>query len=194
MQGDEWKENRHLLTPLFHYAALKNQINILHQVGSEMINQLDQAATGKIQMPSSFIRVWTMKVIICFAFGEMFDHEWMSATFRKLFDLYPLWSIFNIFFGQTVSKLIPFSPEKKRLQIKASILKKVEEAIAAKEKLIQKEEEEAQGDKKESLTDIMTWMLQHNRSLSDILDQCLVFLFGGFDTTSNLLVMIYIFH
>ena len=78
---DIHKKNRKLITPLFHYGALKAMISTINNVTNSEIQNL-RSLNGQ-EIEARQIEHWTMRIIIAVAFGDAFPVKWMATTYQQ---------------------------------------------------------------------------------------------------------------
>eukprot|EP01100_Stratorugosa_tubuloviscum_P006375 TRINITY_DN275_c0_g2_i1.p1 TRINITY_DN275_c0_g2~~TRINITY_DN275_c0_g2_i1.p1 ORF type:complete len:513 (-),score=225.51 TRINITY_DN275_c0_g2_i1:104-1642(-) len=184
--GELWKRERKVLTPLFHFGRLKNYVPIILQHSLSTVQRLRENNS----QPFKFVPLmndFTLNVIIDVAFGGDFDANWMYHTWESLLKNLSYFSIWQILIGPKLVNYLPLPSKNGLFKAKKMIEKKVAKAI---EKRV-KEIENSNGNCE--FNDLLGTLIlakdsQGNSTpLKIIVDECLTFLFAGHDTTSNLL-------
>jgi hypothetical protein len=112
-QGELWKNQRKLITPLFHFNSLKTAIPSLTKLTKQWI--ANQSFDDQIwhEVVPSFLHL-TNKSIVEFAFGSDFDASWMINKWKTLSDILQIYWAFKFFFGSIISYLpIPYLNQRK---------------------------------------------------------------------------------
>jgi len=181
--GTEWKHQRRLLTPVFHFGALRNMIPIMAAEGENLnkLIDLEMQKDGQVDV-CKVMNEATLSVIIRIGFGSEFDVAWMGREWKTI----NLLLIKNIFarnwFGQNLAKKLPFK-----------FVSEFETAMSAVRneclKTIQRRREEKRFDGPDLLSLMLKTNEDENGGFSDelMIDECVVFLLAGQDTTSSAL-------
>jgi len=183
-KGEEWKIQRKLITPLFHFAVLKNGIPTVVKNTKLFIKEVIEANPTRRFEVSRLYGSLTGRVIIEFAFGNGFDYNWMSTKYQELLDAVNVYWLAKLIMGDTLVRHLPWPWTTKKQRVLKEIHKKVVEAIEIRRNAPPEQENKVK--EHENLIDVLLHAKEpvpHQM----ILDECLTFLFGGLDTTSRLI-------
>jgi cytochrome P450 len=179
LEGEKWKKERKLLTPLFHFAALKHYSTYFDSLGKALIEKLSMT-DGKT-ISSTCLREFTMRGIIKSAFGDGIDiskvekaQEEISNSFQEFFAVISL-------FG-SLANYLPLPVWRRVDKARKSVEKAVNDLVV-KRRLEPKNESEP--------NDLISLLLSTEKeTLSEefITSEGMIFLFAGTDSTATLLV------
>eukprot|EP01119_Soliformovum_irregulare_P025439 TRINITY_DN9424_c0_g1_i1.p1 TRINITY_DN9424_c0_g1~~TRINITY_DN9424_c0_g1_i1.p1 ORF type:complete len:480 (+),score=81.47 TRINITY_DN9424_c0_g1_i1:22-1461(+) len=178
LAGDQWKHHRRMATPLFHYGALKAMMGPMERVASEMCRDLETLQGQPIS--TDVFQKYTMKVIIAAAFGEQFDHEWMASQFHLLSQSFNAYAMWHTICGRLMDYL-PIKAAQDVKDVHHNIRTHLVDAIAKRRSEIAQSSEEI------IPSDLLTLYIMNDMDDSAIIEDGLIFLFAGSDTTSVLL-------
>lgn len=181
LEGEKWKKERRLLTPLFHFGALKRYSKIFDSLGTEMVEYLISKKGTSISVEDLF-KKYTLKGIIQSTFGNAIDPNLIS---KALDDLQPVTT--QYFFLLTL-----FGPLTQHIPLPS--LRKAKASKKLVSETLQKllEEKKKEKDNNESdMSDIISIMLNAKEPMPEdfMFSEGMVFLSAGADTTSTLLVI-----
>jgi len=189
-EGELWKRQRKLLTPLFHFQQLKQMIPIMVSRCEEFIKKMKEGKHDceerSIYAPSEFSDL-TLRVVISSVFGGDFDADQMSELWHRVLELRINYTLGKIFFPDIWDWLpIPWSYKPRRLLHEIAMF--VKSAIDRK-KILLSQQEDQQQTQKDLLSAMLSVVDEETGKLIEerlIIDESLTFLFAGHDTTSNL--------
>ena len=100
-KGATHKTQRKLITPVFHFGALKSAGAIL-QKNATLFIEVELPSRGYVLSRQTF-KVYTLNVIIDYAFSGAFDKPWMSSTWKNIVSFFPVHNLLRIFVGDIVT-------------------------------------------------------------------------------------------
>ena len=101
--GDHHKRQRKLITPVFHFGALKSSMHMVHKnVKAFLEDELPRS--DHIIRDSTFKSV-TLGVIIDYAFSGAFDKRWMQSAWHAIVSYARLQSVVRLFLANYVAWL-----------------------------------------------------------------------------------------
>jgi cytochrome P450 len=179
LEGEKWKTERRLLTPLFHFGALKHYNQIFESLGEEMVQEF-RRKNGEA-FATSEMKKWSGKAIVRSAFGNGIDADVILSAQNDFLEVITEIFTLTTFFGEFILK-VPFLPSWKKLnRVTCKISTEVRKLIAKRKEQIKEGEEPF---------DLVSVMLLSKEPVPEefIVNEGLVFLGAGSDTTSTLMV------
>ncbi|CEL98106.1 unnamed protein product [Vitrella brassicaformis CCMP3155] len=212
-EGDEWRHERKLLTPLFHYAQIRDvalpatvaQVHKTIALIEKRRNQKD-TADDDTEAKGSSVR-WTVDeggnpstiavdlfghlalgVVIDGMFGSDLDREWMHSVWKDLFTANYGYLIGKLLLGRLMDYL-PLPPTVRMLRTIRQIRSTIQRLIDRR-----REETAEKGDQAQDKGDLVTAMIkakdpETGERLPDdlIISEALTMLLAGHETTSTIL-------
>jgi len=89
--GAVWHRQRKLLTPMFHFSALKDVSVIMAANCKQTLDRIHQTIKdkGAFECTRADLGELTLSIIIDSAFSRSFDHDWMVWAWQRIFA-YPV--------------------------------------------------------------------------------------------------------
>eukprot|EP01118_Nematostelium_gracile_P014234 TRINITY_DN54_c0_g1_i4.p1 TRINITY_DN54_c0_g1~~TRINITY_DN54_c0_g1_i4.p1 ORF type:complete len:488 (+),score=131.07 TRINITY_DN54_c0_g1_i4:53-1516(+) len=187
-EGDVWRFYRKAITPLFHFAPLKNMIPVMQNRIDDWMNDIRSHPGEQYQVFDLFEKL-TMATIIDLAFGRNFDVDWMLPRFKRLGDSFGPLIMRYLFFGDKTRNIPdPFILSFNKLE------KEVRDKVRQRIKLVK--EQPIDENEPDNLMTMLLRLQKKDPNIHDeyIIDHCLTFLFAGNETvaTTSCWVMYYV--
>jgi len=179
-EGELWRRERHLLTPLFHFNHLKNQVPTIAKHAQQGIVDLNQL-NGKSVDPYEIFAKIALSVIIDAAFGGDFDVPWMGHQWHAALQNVRIDFALRRLFGDFADYISPL-PRTMKL-----IRSKIQQTINERREKIQNGDPETL-----NRIDLMSLMIKTKDETTGlgiqddlIISEALTFLSAGHETTST---------
>lgn len=184
-EGELWKRERRLISPVFHFGQLKRMAIVMSEEAQHMVDEI-KAKKGPVVVGEYFSSV-ALRIIVRSAFG---NSEHLSPD-----DMGPIWTRFgrqvNAFFlghlvlGNVLGRL-PFPWRQRMLNTVAEIHVRIKQAIALRR---QRGVEQSGPVPNDLLGALLSAQDEDGNGIDEelIVWECTTMLFAGHDTTSNLI-------
>jgi len=182
MEGEEWKLQRRIITPLFHLNSLKQSFPFLVANCKLFLERLE--ASNRVLDGMDELNRLTMGALIDKAFGGRMDKEWMFSKWHDLTNEAGSLIMIRVLFGDLLNYL-PLPAKLRHYRLCKEIAAKVDEVTKLRR------QELASGTEEPS--DLIGIMLKANDPSVDqkIADQAMNFMLAGSETSAILFAWIF---
>jgi len=206
-KGEHHKNQRKLITPVFHFAALKSAMDVLQRNAMAFLEE--ELPRGNFIISDHSFKTFTLGSIIDYAFSGEFDKKWMQIAWHNILAFIRIQSLIRIFLANYISYLpTPTSIYVMLVRWKISRYLERRRQYLQSCNITQELVLKAVGDQQEASTSASSrgaaasggpeLSIDLGMNLADqlilggcppraIADECLTFLFAGEDTTGSLL-------
>ena len=204
--GEEHRVQRKIITPVFHFAALKSAMKVIERNALVFVEKT--LPEQKYIITQNTFKSFTLSVITDYAFSGAFDKQWMLAAWHNILQVFILQNVFRIFVGDFVRYL----PNPCSVYV-ALVRRKIASYLSQRREFLRRsnlsqaqlltaldaeDKESGGGGPAAPAAGAPALSIDVGLNLADqlllagcptdrIIDQCSTFLFAGEDTTSSLL-------